>query len=149
MKELFENPEQTIFGKFKNIVFGWFACLVWVNIVIALLTPILGPRTPYVPTSIPYFLLFSCILAPLWEELAFRYIPIRIATLINPTLIMPVVLLSSLIFGWGHGYGTVSLLQQGVMGLIFSWVYIKNNNSYWSSTILHAMWNLTCLLHPM
>lgn len=91
---------------------------------------------------------FACIFAPLWEELAFRHAPMLIAKHFNKAskkvnLTWPVVIISSVIFGWGHGQGPISLLIQGVGGLLFSWVYLKNNYSYWSSVALHCLWNIS------
>ncbi|HEY0751364.1 MAG TPA: CPBP family intramembrane glutamic endopeptidase [Chitinophagaceae bacterium] len=84
---------------------------------------------------------FGVITAPLWEELAFRVIPIGIAKRFGEQYIMPVILLSSIIFGWGHGSGPISLMIQGVGGFILSLVYIKTNYNYWCVVALHAMWN--------
>jgi membrane protease YdiL (CAAX protease family) len=81
----------------------------------------------------------------LWEEMAFRVVPIKVATIINPKLLWPVIFLSSIIFGWGHG-GLHGLMFQGVMGIGFSYVYVKSKYSYLSVVVLHAMWNTFCYL---
>lgn len=92
---------------------------------------------------------YACIMAPLWEELAFRVIPISIARKFGEQFIIPVVLLSSLIFGWGHGNGPNSLLIQGIGGLLLSAVYIKTGYNYWCSVAMHFMWNFWIIfLHP-
>ena len=44
-----------------------------------------------------------------------------------------------------NGYGAESILRQGFMGFIFSWVYIKNGHSLKSSIFLHMSWNLFCI----
>lgn len=85
---------------------------------------------------------FGCIFAPLWEEFAFRVIPMWIAKGFGEKFIIPVVMLSSLIFGWGHGNGPVSLLIQGVGGLFLATVYIKSNYNYWAAVALHSIWNV-------
>ena len=97
--------------------------------------------------KIPAFF-YACIMAPLWEELAFRVIPISIARKFGDQFIIPVVLLSSLIFGWGHGNGTNSLLMQGIGGLILSCVYIKTGYNYWCSVALHCAWNVWVIFLP-
>lgn len=97
--------------------------------------------------QIPAFF-YACIMAPLWEELAFRVIPISIARKFGEQFIIPVVLLSSLIFGWGHGGGTNSLLIQGVGGLLLSAVYIKTNYNYWCVVAMHAAWNTWVIFLP-
>lgn len=99
------------------------------------------PPSPSIKITLP-LLFFSCIVAPVWEELAFRHIPARIATIINPQLLWPVLGLSCIIFGFGHGHGVMSLLYQGVLGLGFTWVYVVNKNSYWTAVAAHSLWNL-------
>lgn len=92
---------------------------------------------------------FACILAPLWEEAAFRHAPLQLVKKFKDRLQMdltvPVVILSSAIFGWGHGAGPISIMIQGIGGLAFSWLYISNNYNYWSSVVLHFLWNFSIL----
>jgi membrane protease YdiL (CAAX protease family) len=135
-------------GKCKNIATGFVVMLICTIGMQAFLSlfmniPTLIPHRQHL-TVVGFF--FTCIVAPLWEELAFRVIPITIAKVMNTDTVVPVVLLSSLIFGWGHGSGPMSLLFQGVLGFIFSVVYIKNNYSYLSAVVLHAFWNFFCFL---
>lgn len=94
-------------------------------------------------------LFFSCICAPIFEELIFRHIPLQTAKLIyDPStakglkLTMLTVMMSSFIFGWGHGHGWNSVLIQGVCGVVFSYIYLKNNYSYWSAVLAHSIYNL-------
>jgi len=102
----------------------------------------------YVPTFREVFF-FSVIAAPLWEELAFRVIPIKLGykidRLVGGGALWLIVALTTLIFGWGHGQGTVSLMLQGYMGLIMALVYMKTGDHYWSSVSVHALWNLFVL----
>lgn len=90
---------------------------------------------------------FQCILAPLWEEGVYRYAPIQIARKLKKSsgqdFTIPIIIISSALFGWGHGNGPVSLIIQGVMGVLLSYVYIKNNYSYWSSVLVHFLWNIS------
>lgn len=92
---------------------------------------------------------FSCIVAPLWEELAFRHAPLQIAKKMGKAhkknYIMPVVIISSALFGWGHGEGAMSILNQGVMGAVLCYVYLKNGYSFWSSTAVHFLWNFSLM----
>lgn len=97
---------------------------------------------------IPY-IFYSCICAPVFEELIFRHIPLQTAKLIyDPNsakglkLTVLVILMSSFIFGWGHGRGWDSVILQGFLGVGFCYVYLKNGYSYWSSVILHSLYNL-------
>jgi len=93
------------------------------------------------------FLFFrACILAPLWEEAVFRVLPIKVAQVLgkkdtsNSNLLLWTCIASSIIFGIGHG-SVFNILLQGVGGLLFSWLYLKNNNSYWSVVGAHFLWN--------
>jgi len=101
----------------------------------------------FIYSSIGIFF-FGCILAPLWEELAFRHAPLQMAKAlktINLDVLIPFVIISSSIFGWAHGYGPVSILIQGIGGIILSLVYVQNNYSYWSSVFLHFLWNFSLI----
>ncbi len=149
MNELLKNQETSLLGRFKTIGFGFTLMLVWFLILNCFLSFILGNQiipTHTLPSDIPYIFLFSCIFAPLWEELAFRVIPMYISKYFKHELLIPIILLSSVIFGWGHHYGSIGIFRQGVFGLIFSYVYIKNGFHYWSSVLLHFMWNFFCIL---
>lgn len=97
---------------------------------------------------------FSCILAPLWEEAAFRHAPLQLGKAfkekLGVDLIIPIVIISSAIFGWGHGSGPISIMIQGVGGVVLSFVYVRNNYSYLSSTFVHFLWNFSLLyVFPM
>ena len=121
----------------------------------------------------------ACVLAPLWEEVVFRVLPIGLALVLisiatmlvkvltllgriygetaRPTDItpfpiihtkLPVNLLlwtclgiSSIIFGLMHG-DVMNLLFQGVTGLLFAWLFLKNNCSYASVVAAHSLWNI-------
>lgn len=89
--------------------------------------------------SVVYVLLMDCCLTPMWEELCYRYGPIEIARKINQRMVWPVVVVSSYFFGWGHGYGEYSLLLHGSLGVVFSWMYIKEG--FWMAFLLHAWYN--------
>ena len=141
--DFFTPSATTLLDKIKNICTGYTAMIIWVFFISLLLNFLWTPlQFFYIPEPIQYTIFFTCIFAPLWEELAFRVIPIKLALNLNPESLPAVVALSSIIFGFGHG-GVENILIQGVMGVILSWVYIKNNYSYWSSVSLHALWNIT------
>lgn len=137
------NKRNALFEKAKFILIGYAITVLWILLISLGLKHIL--IFDY-PTPLGIFF-FSCILAPLWEELAFRHAPIQIAKGLYKALdvdfTIPIVIISSAIFGWGHGHGPISILMQGVGGLVLSFVYIKNGYSYWSSVIVHFLWNLT------
>lgn len=143
-------PESNIslVGKLKNISLAFVVCLIWTIAMQAFLSlftsmpPFLSHRSTFSVAG----LFFGCVWAPIWEELAFRVVPVTIARTLNQEAVLPVVFLSSIIFGWAHNFGPVSLLFQGFMGFAFSVMYIKNNYCYASAVTLHSMWNLFCFL---
>ena len=144
MKEYLLNPEKTQIGKLSNVGLALLLVLAHLFIVVgvqALLTgtPIkLGGLPGYNP---PYSLWLTLVIAPLWEELVFRVAPIKLAQVFGPDTLWPIILISSALFGWGHG-GVEGLIFQGVMGVIFCVLYIKNNYSYWHNVLFHGLWNL-------
>lgn len=134
--------------KIKNIATAFVFILIWVVTLQALLSlivriPSVIPNTSSVTLRA---LFFACIVAPLWEEATYRVAPIMIARTLSQQIVFPVVIISSALFGFGHGHGVHSLLFQGMMGFVFCVIYIKNNYCYLSAVTLHAMWNFFCLL---
>lgn len=89
-------------------------------------------------------LFFKCVSAPLWEEVVFRYFPLFLVSKLSKDYKIPVILASSAIFGLCHGSVT-NIWVQGVIGLVLASVYIKNGYHYWSSVILHFLWNYMVL----
>src|SRR4051812_14118933 len=85
----------------------------------------------------------ACISAPVWEEAAFRYAPLTLAKdLLPQNKALPVaVILSSIVFGWGHG-GPLNIWVQGVFGLGQCWLFLKNKKyGYASCVFTHCFWN--------
>lgn len=83
----------------------------------------------------------GCIAAPLWEEFLFRKLPLDfVGKWGNDDLLLQTVFASSLLFGLVHG-GPFSVFIQGVGGLLFAFLYVKNGYSYWSTVIAHFLWN--------
>lgn len=79
----------------------------------------------------------ACVIAPLWEEIAFRYVPMKLA---GEKYMLPVMVGSSIYFGLQHG-GIENIFIQGVAGMVLCCVYIKSNYSIWVNMTLHALWN--------
>lgn len=148
--KIIKSPPTSLKSKLKVIFFAYLLMLIWM-IGIHYFINWMNPPTlssdeslsdSFTPIPILYQIFFGCIFAPLWEELIYRHsAALVVKALKNDDLMLPVILISSAIFGWGHGFGPESLLRQGVGGLIFFYVYLKNGRSYWSSVLLHAMWN--------
>lgn len=111
-------------------------------------------------TAIDFF--FACVLAPLWEEFMFRYLPF--ALFIAPKLIEKaglnedqekeraqfvrrylglLILSTSIIFGILHG-GPVNILFQGVGGIILWKIFLQSGKyRYWYAVGAHALWNIS------
>ncbi len=109
------------------------------------------------PPSIGMVFFLACVLAPLWEEVAFRVFPIFLARKLTPnepiewcassgadrgrlSFLFWACCFSSIIFGLMHG-SVINILFQGMGGFLFSWLYLKNNCSYWSAVAAHGLWN--------
>ena len=94
-------------------------------------------------------LLFAAVVAvPLIEEGLFRFLPIRLTqtifrsrkTMLGVALCV-VICVSSVLFGYLHG-GLLFIPIQGVYGLLLSWLFLKNNNSFISIWIAHVALNV-------
>ena len=86
-----------------------------------------------------------CIVAPITEEIFFRVCPIMILTILGlkNNIILPCVVLISCFFGYEHS-GSISILAQGVFGLLLSWNYIVNR-SIFLNILTHFLWNFSLL----
>jgi len=140
--KLIGEQATTWIDKTKNVAFGFLIILLWATVFSAV-WGLMSQQGFYYSPGKEFFL--SCLWAPVWEEAVFRWAPLEIGKKLGKEFIMPVIIISSAIFGWAHGMGPVSLLVQGMMGMVKSWVYLKNN-SYVSVVILHALWNIYCFL---
>lgn len=89
---------------------------------------------------------FACISAPIFEEAFFRYGIIgsvrKANKKDNPSIMWPVVIMSSLLFGWmHHNMNELYVLNQGVAGLVFAIVYIRSGYQLWTAIVLHSLLN--------
>ena len=98
-----------------------------------------------IPTLHPANLISVILITPLWEEALYRYGPITIAKHFGEKLVFPVVVMSSLLFGWSHNLGVQGIIFQGVFGFVLSNAYI-DGKGYQTSVTLHSLWNLSCIL---
>lgn len=140
-------------GKVCNIVGALGICLLWTLILkfglnslagIPIIDQFFGFDAPQ--PSKAFLFVDNCVIPPLWEELCWRLVPISIGLWLSKkfndyTILLPIIIGSSINFGWGHGHGEISVLLQGVMGFVFACLYIKNGFSYWSTVITHFLWN--------
>lgn len=95
-------------------------------------------------TFLNYFL-FAVIIAPLWEEFAFRFGPIWIVRNLtnNRKILWLVIIAVSIVFGYLHG-SWHHIFIQGVVGLIFSKAFLRGG--YACSVTAHATYNASYLL---
>lgn len=142
--------EKSTSGKIHNVLTAFILCLLWVIFVKVLLVdicdyPVLELKkqlTLQMPEeTLKFAFLSGVIIAPLWEETAYRWFPMQVSKWFGKHTLFPIIIISSIIFGWGHGYGQISLLIQGVSGFILACLYVKNGFSFWSSVALHTLWN--------
>jgi membrane protease YdiL (CAAX protease family) len=144
--ELLHTPETTFLGKLKNVIFGAAAYIIWATFILFIYKTFIpeynGIKLQFWPIehSTIYLFISSCIFAPFVEELFFRK-PLDLVKHISISRVMIYyVIISSVIFGYIHR-GVWSIPVQGVAGLIFCYVYLKNGYSYFSSVAMHFLIN--------
>ena len=95
------------------------------------------------PQDLKAYIIFACILAPLWEEAIFRY---GLFSFFPQVKTLPKIIVSSIIFGLMHKSSIPAhgLLIQGVLGIVFAVMYIRYG--YKGSVVTHSLWNLFCLI---
>lgn len=132
--EFLAPKSRTLLEKAETVGLCFAFNFVWTVCVLYVLRTV-GPSSIIAPE-----VFYSCLFAPLWEELAFRFVPISIARRAGREVMIPVIVASSIIFGILHG-GYLNILIQGVGGFALSLVYIRNGYCYWSAVAAHALWN--------
>jgi len=172
--------KKSFMEKFTIVIGALFLDILWVMGIIALLTFIFSPSTinKYsfwgwingsvvadslsiaINKSIWLSLFFAVVLAPLWEEFAFRYYWLKkklrkidkeaiqnpeLATKIGRIPIWETVVFTSIIFGIAHG-GPINLLIQGVGGLVLAYVYLRNGRCFLSAVMHHALYNFVVIM---
>ena len=130
--------------KLQQAIFFFVVGFVWVGLVHLLydnvLPPYPSPSLYQVPLKVR--LLVGCVLAPLFEELFFRYIPLTFLKKAKLTDYNLLVLgFSSLIFGYAHG-GLLNIPIQGALGFLWGYAFLKTDYNYWAIVIMHSLWNL-------
>jgi len=144
--ELLHTPETTTLGKIKNIIFGAAAYIMWATFILFIyksFIPEFGTiklQFMFVESTIHSFI-SMCILAPLVEEVFFRKPLSLLKKFEHEKIILLYVLFSSTLFGYIHSQGAWSVPIQGVAGLLFCYVYLKNGYSYISSVACHFLVN--------
>lgn len=140
--------KQQLSGKITNIILCWGAITLWLIISKWALSfvpyPIFHLNVSYIGRFDGNDFAYSCIFAPLIEEVMFRAAPIEILrrTGLLKQIGIPVILFISIVFGLMHGDAS-RVFVQGICGLALSWLYIKNGFSYASTVTVHFLWNFT------
>lgn len=133
-----------------NKLYNILAAIGFMNCWLAIIVPWYSIVYPYgqfyiQPKSILNEVWVALIMAPIFEEIFFRKIWIDAIRKYASDLLLPGIIMSSLIFAWWHDYGYWGILVQGVLGLVSSWLYLKNDNSLISCIIFHAGYNYMCI----
>jgi hypothetical protein len=150
MVNLHQIPKSKTFQEKANTILIGYALCIILTILITFVANHLFDKNPFLdavdlerPNKGGLFFL-AIISAPLWEEIKWRVFPIQVSRFLPKELVWPIVLFASIDFGLSHG-NVFNIYIQGIHGLIFSYVYIKNNYSYFSSVFLHCIFNLSVI----
>lgn len=126
----------------KDILIVFALQIAWCKIIFFALFLLIGLECePTSDITLGKFFL-ACVFAPVWEEIAFRYVPLTIASRYFKKSFMQIAIGSAIFFGYIHG-SPINIMIQGVFGLLFTIVYIRNGLSY--AIASHALWNFYCL----
>ncbi len=138
------ETKQTLSEKGLNILLAVGVALLIIIINSSILNTLIpGYDMKLGLKTIPWYqIIRGLTVAPLAEELVFRFIPI---TLLKDTQLFKdkplyFIAILAILFGAIHG-GFYNILIQGVAGFAFGWVYIKNGMSYWSAVSAHFFYN--------
>lgn len=136
-------------SKLTNIGLAVLYCLIAVSASLFLLEEYYGvPDLVLYPNYVAGWkeLVGACVLAPVTEEIFFRWAPFQFirGSKDFEKYKWPLIVVTSFIFGFIHG-NIINVYIQGVLGIFFAWVYLKNNFSLISSITAHAIWNFLIL----
>lgn len=98
------------------------------------------------PSVLAISLLEYVVLAPIFEELAFR--GLLFATLRRRLSFLPAALASAVIFAAAHGYGLIGFISVLWSGLLWAWIY-ERTGSLIPGMLAHAANNLMVCLAVM
>jgi|SRR6478752_1068083 len=146
---LLDHPSNSLLGKGYNMLMAFCFMFLWTLTIASILHTLNPYPLPSLnnPVTEPkqYTFFISCLVAPIWEEFTFRWAPLNLARTFGKNTLLPIVIISSATFGLGHGEGQVSILYQGVSGLIFSILFLRNNYAILPNIFVHFLWNFCCL----
>ena len=134
----------------KVIIISFILCLAWLlasSYILTFLNDISYGFPDVDEEPYWYSFFFTCIWAPLWEEMMYRWAPIKFAKQLSIEIVWPVIIIASATFGWGHGDCPEGVFLQGVLGIIFSGVYLYTGK-IWTSMLVHSMYNCFLFFLP-
>ena len=138
MLKLLGAPSESLADQSKNIATAFVFKLAWYSLMMSFVRFLATDQVGEVPVELEFFM--ACIWAPIWEETVFRLGPLKLAEALGEKTLVPIIIISSAVFGWLHGNGPFSVMLQGVSGVVYCLLFLKHGN-IWSCMILHSMWN--------
>lgn len=87
----------------------------------------------------PFELIWLCVFTPFTEEWIFREAAYKVFRPCKRDE-MDFMILIGIVFGWLHG-SFEHIFIQGVAGIAFGYVYLKNGYSYLSAVAAHSLYN--------
>ena len=141
----------------KTIFYALLVGVVFQAFSLYLIEPFLGKLTGDIPDvsvfrplvgnvqQLFFFLGVSWTFAAFIEEMIYRgYFMHRFADLLdrNNTGWIIGLILSNLLFGFGHTYqGLSGMIITGITGFVFAWLYFKTNKNLWAPILAHGIYD--------
>lgn len=141
----------------KTVLLALLAGIIFQALSLYVIEPLVGKLTGEIPDvsifrpmvgNIPqllFFLALSWTFAAFIEEMIYRgYFMHRIADLFsrNNTGWVVGVILSNLLFGFGHMYqGLSGMITTGLTGFIFAWLYFATRRNLWAAILAHGIYD--------
>ena len=141
----------------QTILLALLVGVVFQALSLYAIEPFLGKLTGDIPdvsvfrplvgdvTQLIIFLGISWTFAAFVEEMIYRgYFMHRFADLFNRnnTGWLVGIILSNLLFGFGHTYqGLSGMIITGITGFVFAWLYFKTNKNLWAPILAHGIYD--------
>jgi membrane protease YdiL (CAAX protease family) len=143
MQNYLLRPSKSTYEKISTIILGYGIAYLWtivIRLFLGTVETITLTEMIYKPSSLISGFIMACIVAPLWEEFVFRVGIVSITKYLPSVFLIPIIIMSSALFGWLHG-SPMNVLFQGVIGRVIAGVYVKNGYCWKSAVALHSIWN--------
>lgn len=148
------NAETKWYNKLRNVLITWIIVMAWLYLITKGYNWLFATEDgrsylnmgqfffePQYNHPILINVFYYLIIPPIFEEFLFRKYPLDIVKSYKKyDLLIPTIIFTSIIFGLMHGDATKILLQ-GVGGFFLACLYVKNGFSWWSSALVHFLWN--------